>query len=345
MKIAIHHRKGSFSERWIDYCKEIGVEYKLVDAFKEDIIDQVKDCDIFMWHFHHAIFKDNILAKELLASLEHSGMTVYPDFRTVWHFDDKVSQKYLLEAVDAPLVPSYVFYSKEEALRWAKTTSYPKVFKLSKGAGSTNVKLAKTKGEAVSLINQAFGSGFKPYDRISRFKDRIKSDRSIVNVGKATFRLIRPEESAKEFNKKQPLERDYVYFQDFIENDGFDIRVVVIDNKAVALKRLVRDNDFRASGSGKLIFENENIDKRYIEEAFKLNEKIQATSLAIDFIHSKNDNIYVVEISYGFPMINFLDGASGFWDSELNWHEEDFNLQAWMVDSLLKKHNLKKAKS
>lgn len=344
MKIAIHHRKGSFSERWIDYCEKTGIDYKLVDAFKEDIIDQVKDCDIFMWHFHHALFKDNLLAKGLLAALEHSGMTVFPDFKTAWHFDDKVSQKYLLEAIDAPLVPSYVFYNKDEALRWAETTNYPKVFKLRKGAGSANVQLARTRKEALGFINKAFGSGFKSYDRVSVFKSRIKS-KSVLNKSKAVVRLAYPGKEAKDFIEKQPLERDYVYFQDFIENDGFDIRVVVIDNKAVALKRLVRDNDFRASGSGKLIFENENIDQRYIEEAFKLNEKIESTSLVIDFIHSKNNDIYVVELSYGFPMINFLDGASGFWDSELNWHEEDFNLQAWMVDSLLKKHNLKKAKS
>lgn len=335
MKIAIHDRKGSFSERWIDYCEEKRIDYKVVDAFEEDIIEQVKDCDIFMWHFHHAVFKDNLLARNLLLSLEHSGMIVYPDFRTSWHFDNKVSQKYLLEALDTPVVPSYVFYDKKEAQTWAKTTSYPKVFKLSKGAGSINVKLAKTERDALGFINQAFGEGFKAYDRVSICKDRIKNNHSLLNTGKAVFRLVYPG-SAADFSKKQPRERDYVYFQDFIENDGFDIRVVVIDDKAVALKRLVRDNDFRASGSGKLVFENENIDKRYIEEAFKLNKKIKATSLAIDFIHSKDDNIYIVEISYGFPMTNFLDGSAGFWDKDLNWHQEQFNLQNWIIDSLLK---------
>ena len=33
MKIAIHHRKGSFSDRWIVYCKKEGIEYKLVNAY------------------------------------------------------------------------------------------------------------------------------------------------------------------------------------------------------------------------------------------------------------------------------------------------------------------------
>ena len=52
-------------------------------------------------------------------SVEASGKKVFPDFNTVWHFDDKVGQKYLLEALDLPLVPTWVFYDKTEALQWA----------------------------------------------------------------------------------------------------------------------------------------------------------------------------------------------------------------------------------
>ena len=32
MKIAIHHRQGSFSDRWIEYCKENGINFKIVNA-------------------------------------------------------------------------------------------------------------------------------------------------------------------------------------------------------------------------------------------------------------------------------------------------------------------------
>src|SRR5690606_18970723 len=135
--------------------------------------------------------------------------------------------------------------------------------------------------------------------------------------------------------KQQCNEKGYVYFQEFIANDGYDIRVVVVNNKAIALKRLVRENDFRASGSGNLVFENEKIDIRYIKLAFKTAEKLKLQSLAVDLIHSKKDEIFIVELSYGFPMHNFLDGANGFWDSSLNWHEGDFNPQEWMIDSLV----------
>ena len=38
MKIAIHHRQGSFSDRWIEYCETNNIEYKIVNAFDNNII-------------------------------------------------------------------------------------------------------------------------------------------------------------------------------------------------------------------------------------------------------------------------------------------------------------------
>ena len=61
----------------------------------------------------------------------------FPNFKTVWHFDDKLGQKYLFESIKAPLVTSYAFLYKAGALLWANKASFPKVFKLRGGAGST----------------------------------------------------------------------------------------------------------------------------------------------------------------------------------------------------------------
>src|SRR6056297_57050 len=160
MKIAIHPRIDSFSQRWIEYCKINGIPYKKVNCYDSDIVQQLEDCDALMWHFHQANPKDVLFAKELIYSLQTAGKKVFPDFHSCWHFDDKMGQKYLLEAVGAPLVPSYAFYHKEKAMRWVETTSFPKVFKLRRGSGSDHVKLVKSKKHAYQLIRKAFGSGF-----------------------------------------------------------------------------------------------------------------------------------------------------------------------------------------
>ena len=49
--------------------------------------------------------------------------------------------------------------------------------------------------------------------------------------------------------KLLPLEKGYVYFQDFIPNNDTDTRIVVIGDKIIGERRGVRNGDFRASGS------------------------------------------------------------------------------------------------
>src|SRR5690554_4855142 len=296
MKIAIHHRPGSFSDRWIAYCEKKSIPYKLVNAFDSDIVEQLSDCDAFMWHHHHAMYKDIIAAKKILFALEHAGIKVFPDFKTGWHFDDKVAQKYLLEAIGAPLVPSYVFYDKQEALAWAKSTSYPKVFKLKGGAGAAIVRLVRWRKDAKKLIKRSFSKGFAPYNRMLDLRERIRKFRegkeSVSYVLKGVVRLF----VVQEYIKKQARENGYIYFQDFMPDNKFDIRVVVVDSKAFAIKRMVRKNDFRASGSGTIIYNKSDIDINCVRLAFEINKKLSSKSVAYDFVYDKDGSPLVVEI-------------------------------------------------
>jgi len=338
MKIAIHHSKNSFSENWINYCKEKSIPFKIVNCYNNNIISDLDDCDALMWHFHQANSKDVLFAKQLLYSLQMEGKKVFPDFNTCWHFDDKVGQKYLLEAIGAPLVPSYVFYDKSEALEWVNQAEFPKVFKLRRGAGSSHVKLVKDKRTAKSIIRKAFTKGFSQYDAVSNLKERWRKfrqgDVSMVTVAKGVARLA----YTTDFDRIAGREKGYVYFQDFIPDNDYDTRVIVIDNKAFAIRRMVRKNDFRASGSGILRFSKDNFDENMIRTSFDLSHKLKSQSIAIDFVCHRNSNL-IVEISYGFPHENFTDGCTGYWDLELNWNPGDFNEQNWMVDSLLKEIN------
>lgn len=338
MKIAIHHSNNSYSERWIEYCKDNGIDYKIVNAYENDIIDQVKDCNIFMWHHHHANYKDALFAKQLLYSLQIAGKRIFPDFNTGWHFDDKVGQKYLLESIEAPLVPSYVFYSKNDALNWINKTIFPKVFKLRGGAGSSNVKLVRTKKQAIKFVSRAFGKGFSQFDRWNYLKEQFNkrelTKKSYLLILKGIVRLF----ITTEFAKMHAQEKGYVYFQDFIPNNNFDIRVIVIGNKAFAIKRLIRDHDFRASGSGKIIYNKEEIDIRCVELSFLINETIKAEAIAYDFIFDRENKPLIVEISYGFAVPAY-DKCPGYWTKNLSWHEESFNPQKWMIENLINKSN------
>ena len=333
MKLAIHHRKGSFSDHWIDYCQRKGVKYKLVNCYNNNIIKQLDDCGGLMWHHHHTNSKDIKFAKQLLYSIQASGKKVFPDFNTMWHFDDKVGQKYLLEAIGAPLVPTYVFYSKQEALKWAKVASFPKVFKLSRGAGSANVRLVKTEKQASKLIRKAFGRGFPVYDPFGSLKERWRKFRlgksNAKGLLKGLVRFIIPPPYAR----AKAREKGYVYFQAFIPNNDHDIRIVVIDDKAFAIKRMVRENDFRASGGGKILYEQALFNEKDIRLAFEIHEKLKSQCTAMDFVYDQGKP-KIIEISYGFSPEGY-DPCPGYWDKDLNWHEGPFDPYGWMVEQLI----------
>jgi len=334
MKIAIHHNVDSFSERRIQYCQEKEVDYKLVNAYATDILAQLYDCDAFMWHHYHTNYKDVLFAKQLLYSLQIAGKKVFPDFYTGWHFDDKVGQKYLLEAIAAPLVPSYVFYDKQCALKWVKETDFPKVFKLRGGAGASNVKLVHSSFEARKLVEKAFGRGFSQYNGWGGLKERYRQfytgNTSAWDVVKGFVRLFVPTQYAQMHGR----EKGYVYFQDFIPENGYDIRVIVIGNKAFAIKRLCRENDFRASGSGHILYAKEEINEECVKIAFSVNRKIHSQCIAYDFVFDGTKPL-IVELSYGFSMLGY-DLCPGYWTEDLVWHEGEFVPQYWMVENLLK---------
>lgn len=335
MKIGIHHTKGSFSERWIAYCDSKRIDYTLVDCYKSDIIKQLADSNALMWHFSHKCPKASKFAKQLLLSVEASGKNVFPDSNTVWHFDDKVGQKYLLESIGAPLVTAYVFFSSYEAQAWANNTNYPKVFKLRTGAGSDNVYLVRSKNEACQLIKKAFRRGFKQYEPWGNLDERIRKYKlgktTLWDVVKGIIRLAH----TTDYSRLTGKEVGYTYFQDYIPGNDHDIRVVVIGDKAFAIKRLVRENDFRASGSGNIMYDRNLFDEGIIKLSFEIADKLHSQCVAFDYVHDKGKPL-IVEISYGFSPTGY-DPCPGYWDKDINWQGGYFNPYGWMIEDLIKR--------
>ena len=135
-----------------------------------------------------------------------------------------------------------------------------------------------------------------------------------------------------EYDRITGREMGYVYFQDFIPGNDSDIRVFVVGDKAYALKRMVRKDDFRASGSGIYKAEKENFNEELIRQAFEISEKLRTQCLVFDFVFL-NDKPLVLEISYGTrPAYNV---CHGYFDRELNWHEGHFDLGEAMVEEVL----------
>jgi glutathione synthase/RimK-type ligase-like ATP-grasp enzyme len=329
--LAIHNSGTGFHPRWIDYCERKGIPYRQVNCHASDIIQQVRGCQALMWHHGQSNPRDVLIARPILSALEHAGVKVFPDFRTAWHFDDKVAQKYLFEALNVPAVPAHVFVDRQEALAWVDRADFPKVFKLRRGAGSAGVRLARSRPEARKLVKRAFGRGFPLYDPWSNLRERMYKFRigqmGLAELLKGLPRFVWPPRYTRILGR----ERAYVYFQDFVPGNSSDIRVFVSGNKLCALTRLTRPNDFRASGSGLLDYSPEKVDKNVISLAFEITNRVGADALAMDFLIAKSGKPLVIEISYGSPA-SFYDPCPGYWDSRLNWYPGPFDPQGWMVD-------------
>ena len=334
MKIAIHDNPKSFSAGWIKVVSQMGIDIVKVNAYSLSAIDDIKKCDAFMWNWHHSSPKDWLFARQLIVSLETAGVKVFPDIMTCWHFDDKLGQKYVFEALGLPAVKSWVFYDKEDALSWAALVKYPIVFKLRNGAGSSNVRLVKNQRQARNLISTMFGRGFPSTTVFSDLGTRIRNK---WKAGLLVDKLLQAPKIIRNVLKAKvmlPRQRGYVYFQEYIPNNNYDTRIVVIGDKAIGIRRYCRPDDFRASGSGAISYEKADIHNDCIKIAFDATRQMHLQCGAFDFVRTESGGFLIVEVSYAFTPDAYYN-CQGYWTPDMVWHDEKVFPEKWMVEELI----------
>lgn len=329
--IAIHDQPGSFSDRWIKYCTEHAISFRRVNCLASDVIRQCEGANGLLWHWSHYNPAELHVARQIISSLETVGVAVFPNVSTCWHFDDKVAQKYLLEAVEAPLIPTWVFTNQAEAVCWCESTTWPKVFKLRCGAGGTNVRLVRSRRQALALCRRAFGRGFPAIaGYLTDMQTRLRKPRSNREFCKSLVRAPRSILDRFSLRRQIPRERGYAYFQEFLPGNNFDTRITIIGNRAFGFMRANRPNDFRASGSGAIVYDLGKLDKRCVEIAFKVTDQLGTQSMAFDFLFNAQHEPMIGEISYCY-VSSAVHDCEGHWDSDLKWNGG----HVWPEDAIL----------
>jgi len=330
-QLAIHHRQGSYSDRWIAYCEEQGISFKVVNCLASDIIQQLSHSGGLLWHWTLNDPSEQLIARQVLLAIEAMGVPVFPNTSTCWHYNDKTGQKYLLEAIGAPIVPTHVFYNLVDALSWIEKTSFPKVFKLSKGAGSANVRLVHSANEARGLAKQAMNKGFSPVAGYTQdVRKRFRVARRRGDLFDVLRRMPAVLGKIRQISRAVGREKGYVYFQDFVPGNDFDTRVTIIGNRAFGFTRNVRPGDFRASGSGDINYDGSRINMQCVRTAFEVAQKIGSQSLAFDFVLGEHRQPLIVEVSYCYDS-RAVYACQGQWDEQLNWHAGHM----WPQDAIL----------
>ena len=299
-----------------------GIEYIELNINDDDFWVKLKSCNLFLAKFAQ-IDDDLQLMSEILPVINiYLKIPCFPNYNTAWHYDDKVKQYYLLKQCNFPVVDSFIFWDKKDAINWAETTHYPVIFKLKGGSGSANVSLIKDKGKAKRIIKKSFNKGIHPhwYDLSGKLKAYNWDFKKISKY------LLKPY-LKKYFEKVNAFpnynrHKNYVYFQKYMPDNSFDTRVTILGDRAWAFKRFNRKNDFRASGSNMYDTRRDGIDERMIRIAFNISKQLGFQSMAYDFVYDEGHNPLILEISYTYG--DYPEFSTGYYDPELNWHEGHF---------------------
>lgn len=327
---------GSWVNPWVEYCTQNNYYYELIDPQQSDIIEKLKRFDIMLWHFSGFSQFDMLFARSIIYSAKHMGVKVFPDFGEAWHFDDKIAESFLLDAINAPIPKFKTFFSFKAIKNWvANNNEYPLVAKLRNGSGSHNVKLLTNSNDVLNYADKMFNSGYSSTPSLLfKTKSNIVSAKTLQVFWKRFKRIpefLRVRRQAKAI----PKEKGYVYFQEFIPNNGYDLKVVVVGNKLSFIARATRSGDFRASGGGSIFFDRSLVTKDIIDSAFSTSEKLGFTCMGYDYVVDKDTGVgKIVEISYGFSHIALLD-AGGYFDRQGNWCNEPLNAPKDVLELLI----------
>ncbi|MEZ8270393.1 hypothetical protein AB6C54_10160 [Vibrio splendidus] len=171
---------------------------------------------------------------------------------------------------------------------------YPFVYKKVTGAGSSGVSLVRSKKDYLKIRNRDFRVSFKR--KVIKYLRKVKL--SAIEYLLYSYRH-------KGFNL-------FVH-QDFVDNLDHDFKVLVFSGRYYVLKRSVKENDFRASGSGLLAFETAPLSVlNFSKEIF---EVLDVPVASLD-IAEQIEGCKLIE----YQMLNFgpyaLNNSPGFYTFE-----------------------------
>lgn len=284
--------------RYQRYLEHNDIPYKFFDIFKSNWIEESLYFDIIVWR-SGSDPAPQMDAKTKIYFLEnYLKKLCYPTYREIWSYEDKVRQYYLFKINNIPTVETFITNDKEEAIRFIEKANFPIVSKIATGSGSLGVELIKDKKSAQKFINKVFAPGRNTYWTYLK-------------------------------------QKDYVYFQEYIPDASYDLRVIVVGNIFTGFYRMKPKNDFRASGAG--LEEKREIPKEALLLAKEVKDKFNVTILAVDMIKSENQGEYkVIEASIFTTIYSaeelIINGVPGYY-SYCN-SRFDFRLGKYWVQEL-----------
>ena len=303
----------SYSDRWLEIAPAAGAEIRLVDAYAPDLISQIRGCDAFMWRLAFQP-PDTVAARRILWSVAAGlGIPVFPAFESIWFFEDKVAQAYLLDALDVPRAQTSIFWTRADALAAIDQLRFPVVAKLATGVKSNSVAALHSADEARRFVHRMFGLGATDLQPRRGLVRRLLGHRATTAGA-----LLR--------GRMPATEHGYVLFQEFVPDNPGDTKLMLIGNRVLAVSRRNRPGDFRASGSGLIDWDPTAIDPAAVRLCFRVADALSADVLALDMLQRAGEPV-IVEMSFSASLAIF-SACPGHWRREgdrLEWVDGKIN--------------------
>ncbi|MFC1816271.1 hypothetical protein ACFL0M_10090 [Thermodesulfobacteriota bacterium] len=323
-------------EHILDYN---GIKHLRLEASQPGFWEIVAKLDLIIFHWVY-IDRDQQMAETLIPIIEKEmQIKCFPNWDTSWHYNNKITQYYLLKSLDFPVIKSYIFWEKDVAEKWIDGVEFPLIFKLNRGALSQDVVLVNDRRQAKRLISRMFGKGIMPggvpgsHDFYSR---RSNLYRTIRHKAWILKKKVQGDYTELWWQK----EKNYILFQKFLPENPHTTRVTIIGNSAFAFNIQTVEDDFRAYDMEKIDFDRRKINIDCIKIAFKISNTLGFQCMAYDFLFNENNEPQVCEMGYTSYAMDIYKCA-GYWDSTLNWHEGHFWPQYFQLIVLLDLPDLK----
>jgi hypothetical protein len=273
--------------------------------------------------------------EDLIYFLERQGAITIPRHELLKAHHDKVFMELMRSKfVDDSLktLNSFCYGSWVDAQHY--DSGFPAVIKTASSSGGYGVFLAKNRKEYRMYTRKA-GNVIIASSLIELFTDFLK------NTVKRLIKYFYPSRSRYLKYNTFPVSTPIVV-QKFIEGLSGDYKVLVFGGKYYSMYRKNRDNDFRASGSGRFFDVSENEHQGLLNFAKKITDEIDFPIFGIDVGFDGKD-YHLIE----FQMIDLGTSAlqrSRFWheynDGQWIKHEGSSNLEEEFSRSIIEFINL-----
>ncbi len=193
--------------------------------------------------------------------------TLIPRYEILRVHENKGFQELFKKERGIESLKSAYFSTENDFLKYSGQIKYPVVFKKVAGSCSQHVYKVGSKEEVVGIFKKINRQHVFTRDNLGTLIDRW---------------LNRSKYKQDYYAEVVPINR--FILQEFVPGINEDWKVLVFDDKYYVLNRKVRENDFRASGSGKLFF----IDppEGLLDFSREIFNKLDVPFISLDVCHS-----------------------------------------------------------